>query len=97
MSEKSKPTARGQYLEKFYKMTEEQYKALLGHQDNRCAICKRAFVNAAKRFRPCVDHCHATGEVRGILCGSCNLGIGQFFDSPILLKKAASYLKKSEE
>lgn len=39
-----------------------------------------------------VDHCHSTNKVRGMLCGSCNLGLGKFKDDPQLLEFARIYL-----
>lgn len=42
----------------------------------------------------CVDHDHITGEIRGLLCSSCNVGLGYFRDSPELLTKAVQYLAR---
>ena len=42
-----------------------------------------------------VDHCHETNQIRGLLCSSCNIGLGQFQDSIKLLSKAIDYLIKS--
>jgi len=41
-----------------------------------------------------IDHCHSTGKVRGVLCSSCNMGLGKFKDSSELLIRAARYLEK---
>lgn len=54
-----------------------------------CSICKRQF--RSKRDKH-VDHCHASGAIRGILCSSCNTAIGKMQDSVVLLQSAISYL-----
>ena len=58
---------------------------MLAAQEGRCAICN----NPAK----CVDHDHATGKVRGILCAGCNRALGFMFDKPALLRRGAEYLE----
>lgn len=59
---------RALHLRKTYDLSVEQYEAMLESQDHRCAICRRRAVT--KNLH--VDHDHATGEVRGLLCKPCN-------------------------
>ncbi len=72
-----------------YGLTEETYTAIVDAQGGVCAVCKRA----PKTKRLHIDHCHAGGGVRGLLCGNCNIGIGNLKDSPALLRAAATYLE----
>lgn len=65
----------------------EEYTARLKDLNNQCQICG---TNAQTLH---VDHCHDTGRVRGLLCGSCNRALGLFKDSPEVLEKAKQYLK----
>ena len=55
-----------------------------------CAIC--GMTEAALGKRLSLDHCHASGSIRGLLCTPCNLGLGLFRDRPELLLAAATYL-----
>jgi protein-arginine kinase activator protein McsA len=76
---------------KIYKdLSKEKYNAMLESQHNSCAICKRLF---SYDLKPVIDHNHATENVRGILCGACNGGLGLFKDNKILLLSAISYLE----
>lgn len=72
-----------------YGMTKDEYDDLLAVQANKCAICDSPFTK-----RPHIDHDHKTGEVRGLLCGDCNRGLGSFHDDRALLKKARAYLRR---
>lgn len=72
-----------------YGLTKAELDLLLG-QHERCAIC---LTDAWGKKGPCVDHDHATGKVRGILCGSCNQGLGRFGDDPSTLRAAAAYVE----
>lgn len=70
------------------KITKEQYKQMVQAQNSVCAIC----LSRGTRDLD-VDHCHSTGEIRGLLCQDCNLGIGKFKDRTDLLDRASAYLK----
>ncbi len=72
-----------------YRISVADYDALLQRQNGVCAICKRA------GRALCVDHCHACGKVRGLLCGKCNSVLGFCDDSPVHLLVAAAYLRAS--
>lgn len=68
-------------------MTEAEYQVILARQSGGCAIC-----NAVPEYRLRVDHCHETGRVRGLLCHSCNVGLGWFRDDPKRMRAAVAYL-----
>lgn len=75
--------------------TDEQYQTLLAAQYGRCAICNAEETALAKSGQPralAVDHDHGTGKIRGLLCSSCNRGIGYFKDDIVLLHNAINYL-----
>lgn len=77
-----------------YGLTQETYDALLLAQDGRCAICGRQDSGTALHGKLGVDHNHATGVARGLLCQPCNAGLGGFKDNPAFLATAISYLAK---
>jgi len=78
--------ARAEDRRNNYGVLEPEFRAMLAAQENRCAICRSADPN-------CVDHCHATGRFRGVLCRRCNAGLGQFRDEPALMRAAARYVE----
>jgi Recombination endonuclease VII len=75
-------------INRTYGLSLEQFDALFVRQGGVCAICHR---------RPkgdlCVDHCHRTGRVRGLLCRSCNMVLGLYRDDPNLMRAATAYLE----
>jgi hypothetical protein len=70
------------------------YNALLDSQGHLCKICGKPDGDGTsyQTKRLALDHCHATGKVRGLLCEQCNKGLGMFKDRPELLQKAIEYL-----
>jgi hypothetical protein len=86
--------ARKRKLRDVYGITLEDYEAALERQNGQCAICGTSDPGRDSLFFP-VDHDHATGDVRGLLCHACNLGVGNFADDPERLIAAAAYLLSS--
>ena len=82
-----------QYLRR-YGLTFPEVEALWNAQGGLCGICHQAIRLRGEKGRDkaVVDHCHATGEVRGLLCTPCNLMIGYASDNPETLRLAISYL-----
>lgn len=75
-----------------YGLSEDEYRAMLDRQGGGCALCG-ADGKVAHKEVLAVDHCHRTGKVRGLLCDSCNRGIGLLADDPEFLRVAATYLE----
>lgn len=77
-----------------YGISLNQYNSLLESQKGLCKICGTSDPkgHGSKNGRFCVDHCHDTGIVRGLLCHHCNIGIGAFNDDTVKLAKAIDYL-----
>lgn len=78
-------------IKRKFGMTPEDYEAMLERQNGCCAICRTDEPGGRGKWH--IDHCHETNEVRGLLCQSCNMGIGQLKDDVNLLQKAIGYLK----
>ena len=73
-----------------YGVTVEQRDQMVASQNGLCAICSIVLQTTTKG--PCVDHNHATKEVRGILCSKCNSALGLLGDDPSILQAAIGYL-----
>jgi len=90
---------RAMWIKQIYNLSWEDYEALLLNQKGVCAICEvplklhKGIEHLAEVAH--VDHCHTTGNVRGLLCSNCNTAIGLLKDSESLLKKAIKYLGES--
>ena len=77
------------YHLKKYRLTRHDYNQMVEEQDGLCAICREENVNGRDLY---VDHNHDTEKVRGLLCSSCNTGLGFMKDNPDRLVDAAEYL-----
>jgi hypothetical protein len=80
--------SRNSRLKRVFGITQDEYECLLKSQEGVCAICKLG----PNGIRLAVDHNHKTGQVRGLLCITCNTGIGMFKDDPDLLHRGIFYL-----
>lgn len=76
-----------------YNLELADYYRYLEFQDHRCAICRHMFVNTITNRDTRVDHDNKTGAVRGLLCHSCNVGLGHFKDNEVRLEAVIRYLK----
>jgi hypothetical protein len=77
---------RDRLFAKRYGLTIEEFLSL----PKQCEICSSA-------TNLCIDHCHVSKEVRGVLCDWCDVGLGRFKDNPVFLASAASYLMKRDD
>lgn len=83
--------SRARKLVERYGITVEDYERLLDEQGHACRLCGRPHDPDGKPLA--VDHCHATGAVRGLLCTLCNSAIGYFEEDPIRMANAIAYLE----
>jgi hypothetical protein len=70
-----------------YGISFEQYTRMVREQHCLCAIC-------GKNKKLVVDHNHTTGAIRGLLCSTCNAGIGMMKESPDILRAAIDYIER---
>jgi len=95
--ERHKAYFRNRHILKKYGITTEQYEELFQDQGGVCAICggpPDAWRAGIERLA--IDHCHATGDIRGLLCNTCNAGMGILGDTLQHLEAAVAYLKRVE-
>lgn len=95
LSPKKRHTKQDYNRRYLYGLTEEAFTAMLAAQGGVCAICRTDTWERGKGNQPHVDHDPATGKIRGILCGGCNNGLGNFDHDPARLCAAADYLEKA--
>ena len=87
----NKDAARASVLRRQFGITLEQYNEMRAAQGGVCAICGEACVSGRALA---VDHDHASGVIRGLLCARCNTAIGLLRECPSLFDAAAQYLLK---
>ncbi len=89
---KANPRLRKKWaLNHKYKISLKRWDEIFESQDRKCAICRTPKFSCKG---PVTDHCHTTGQVRGILCNYCNTVLGSAKDSTEILEAAAQYLRK---
>lgn len=92
LTEEQKEKRRQERRLKKYNLTSEQYDEMEQVQAGLCAICKKPPSGKAHDKYLAIDHDHATGKVRALLCHRCNLGLGCFNDDIDLFKAAIEYV-----
>lgn len=82
-----------------YKLTVEAFLTMLVSQDSKCMVCDRELVlfTSDRKEHPCVDHCHRTGVVRGLLCASCNVTVGYLEKDEYRTYSALAYLGNPQD
>jgi hypothetical protein len=78
------------YIRTVYKLTEAEHSKLISKHNGKCGICDTDFKSKRTTY---IDHDHATGKVRGLLCPKCNILLGASMDNIKILQSAISYLK----
>jgi hypothetical protein len=80
-----------------YGISKPQHDAMIEACENRCEVCRKP--PSAKKSndkRLCIDHCHRTGRVRGLLCHTCNQMLGFLENHGDRMNALAAYLEKHE-
>lgn len=84
-------SVRFSIVKRKYGITKDQFNEMFNNQQGCCAICKQH--QSLFNRTLAVDHCHTTGQVRGLLCGQCNLLLGHANDNIEILLSAIAYLQ----
>jgi hypothetical protein len=82
----NRKTSRAHRLQRSYGISLQDYDRMFARQRGMCLICWKTFDRSL-----CVDHSGDTRMVRALLCTSCNVGFGNFFENPAFLRRAADY------
>jgi hypothetical protein len=85
------------HIKKKYGMTADLYQKMFQAQNGTCAICNQQETHLYRNKQIgylAIDHDHATGKIRELLCFNCNTGLGRFNDDQQLLSNAIEYLRR---
>lgn len=94
LTPQQKEAARERMLHKKYGMTSQEFLDRVSAQQNKCKLCNRIFGEVKGRLDTAqVDHDHATGKVRGIICGVCNTAMGKLGDTVEKIERIVKYMK----
>src|SRR5579872_193612 len=91
---RQRQTEKSRELKKKYGLTIEDYEAIMMAQNHKCAICRTPLIMYGSMIgKTAVDHNHANGQVRGILCWHCNCALGSMRDNVEIAKSCVEYLE----
>lgn len=93
-----KEVKRASQILSVYGVTVEEFTSMLEAVNHECEICGvKLTVGGARgeKTAACIDHCHTTGDIRGVLCRKCNAAIGALGDTTSSVRNAVSYLEKA--
>lgn len=95
----AQPLQRDNHIKRSYGLTREEYQSLFDKQQGLCASCglPQAVSHYGKMLPLAVDHDHKTGEVRGLLCISCNRALGYLFDDPERIEALLRYARSNRD
>jgi hypothetical protein len=83
-------------LKKEYNLEYEDYIKMLNKNKSSCEICNSKLILYGKNKTSCIDHCHKTNKVRGVICQRCNSALGMFKDSTQTIRKTIEYLERGD-
>jgi hypothetical protein len=96
--ERTPEERRASRIKHRYGITADQYFEMVNARNNLCDVCRQPPSQENTRAhwggKLCIDHCHKTGKVRGLLCNNCNLAVG-YGKTPENLNRAAEYLQRN--
>ena len=95
----TKEKGRDKNLRSNYGITLEQYNVMLVEQNHQCKVCGTTDPGGRQAGRGgsadvmCVDHCHKTGRIRGLLCHDCNRCLGILKEDVTRLRNMIKYIE----